>query len=176
MLELPFNQVADDSILAEIHNSQVQPALTACYQQIWLAGISIGGYVAMAYADHYPDQLSGMFLLAPYPSNRMTTDEIISAGGIHAWMPAPIAAEDTERRIWFWLKNHAGSMPIHLGYGLDDRFAPGGMMMAQALPHANLDSLPGGHDWPVWQKLWQNFLDRQFMDRQSVSHQLQAHG
>ena len=176
MAELPFDQVADDSILAEIHSSLVEPALKVDYRQIWLAGISIGGYVAMAYADHYPGQLSGMLLLAPYPGNRMTTGEISSVGGIHAWTPAPIAADDTERRIWFWLKNHAGSIPVHLGYGLDDRFAAGHVLMAQALLPANLDTLPGSHDWPVWQQLWQNFLDRQFMYLQSTSGQLQAHG
>ena len=164
MAELPFNQVADDSIFSRIHTSLVEPAQAAGYQQIWFAGISIGGYITMAYADRYPDQLSGVFLMAPYPGNRMTTGEISAAGGICAWTPEPIAVEDTERRIWHWLKTHARTtLPIHLGYGQDDRFAAGHRLMAEALPPAHLDSLPGGHDWPVWQQLWHNFLDRQFM-------------
>lgn len=163
MVDLPFDQVADDSILAEIHSSLVQPALTAGYRQIWLAGISIGGYVAMAYADHYPDQLSGIFLMAPYPGNRMTTGEISSAGGIHAWTPAPIAAEDTERRNWYWLKTHTHTdIQVHLAYGEDDRFADDHAMMAEALPQAHVERIPGDHVWPVWQQLWHNFLDRRF--------------
>jgi hypothetical protein len=170
MAELTFSDVTNQTALTKIHNSLVQPALAAGYQNIWLAGISIGGYVAMSYADHYPKQLSGLLLLAPYPGNRMTTGEIAYAGGIEAWVPDAISDEDTERGNWYWLKTHANTrdIEIHLGYGAEDRFAESHLMMAQALPVAHVDKIPGDHIWPVWLQLWHNFLDKRFM---TVSHE-----
>jgi hypothetical protein len=61
------------------------------------------------------------------------------------------------------LKTHredAAAMQIHLGYGLDDRFAPAHRLMAEVLAPDRVDTAAGGHDWPVWQQLWENFLDR----------------
>ncbi len=171
MAELSFGEIANQSALPEIHNSLIKPALVAGYQHIWLAGISIGGYVAMAYADHYPSQLAGLLLLAPYPGNRMTTAEIAYAGGVHAWSPETIPDGDTERGNWYWLKKNATAVDInvrqievHLGYGEDDRFAESHLMMAQALPALHVDKIPGDHVWQVWQKLWHNFLDRRFVN------------
>ncbi|OAM51967.1 hypothetical protein A7981_00265 [Methylovorus sp. MM2] len=175
MLELPFNQVADDSLLAEIHDQLVQPALAAG-QTVWLAGISIGGYLAMAYAERYANEIAGMFLMAPYPGNRMTTNEIMVAGGLTSWNPEDGAAIDTERRIWRWLKESAIlNMPIHLGIGQDDRFSAGHRMMAAALPPTHVDSISGGHEWVIWRQLWQNFLDRQFI-QESLSESSQLQG
>ena len=34
--------------------------------------------------------------------------------------------------------------------------------IAECFPPAARMVLPGGHDWPVWQALWENFLDRAF--------------
>lgn len=160
MVELAFDEVAGEQALPGIHGL-VQPAREAGCRHIWLTGISIGGYVAMTYADRYPGQVEGLCLLAPYPGNRMTTNEIAAAGGIHAWQPGAIAAADTERRNWRWLKTQADT-EVHLAYGADDRFAPSHAMMAQALPAAQVDSIPGDHVWPVWRQLWHNFLDRRF--------------
>jgi enterochelin esterase-like enzyme len=167
MAELSFSQIADQSALPQIHDSLIQPAIAAGYQYIWLAGISIGAYVAMSYADHYPEELTGLLLLAPYPGNRMTTGEIAFAGGIKAWTPDAIPGEDTERGNWYWLKTHAYSkdIEVHLGYGEDDRFAESHLMIAQALPATRVDKVMGEHVWPVWQQLWHNFLDKRFVTK-----------
>lgn len=164
MVELSFSQIADQSALPQIHDSLIQPAITAGYQHIWLAGISIGAYVAMSYAERHPDQLAGLLLLAPYPGNRMTTGEIAFSGGIMAWTPDAIPDEDTERGNWYWLKTHASAtnIEVHLGYGEADRFAESHLMMAQALPATRVDKVAGDHVWPVWQQLWHNFLDKRF--------------
>lgn len=170
MAELTFSDVTNQTALTKIHNTLIQPALAAGYQNIWLAGISIGGYVAISYADHYPEQLSGLLLLAPYPGNRMTTGEIAYAGGIEEWTPDAIPDEDTERGNWYWLKTHGnnGDIEIYLSYGAEDRFAESHLMMAQALPVAHVDKISGDHVWPVWQQLWHNFLDKRFV---TVSHE-----
>lgn len=167
MAELSFVHVVDSSALSDIHNNLILPAQTDGYRQIWLMGISIGGYVAMAYADHYPGKLTGLLLLAPYPGNRMTTGEINLAGSIHAWEPASQPAPDSELRNWYWLKMQSGDIKVNIGYGAQDRFADSHALMADVLPAGQVDIVEGDHEWPVWLQLWQNFLDRQFVDLQA---------
>ncbi len=170
MAELSFSHIADLTALAEIHNNLISSAISKGYQNIWLAGISIGGYVAIAYANRYPAQLTGLLLLAPYPGNRITTKEVALAGGVQGWTPESLTDEDTERGNWNWLKAHANStnIEVHLGYGEDDRFAESHLMMAQTLPDARVDKIAGEHSWPVWRQLWHNFLDKRFV---KVSHE-----
>lgn len=170
MAELSFHHIANQTALTEIHTELIQPALGKGYKNIWLAGISIGGYVAIAYANRYPAKLAGLLLLAPYPGNRITTGEIVLAGGITAWTPEAVADDDTELGNWIWLKTNANTthIEVHLGYGEDDRFAKSHVLMAQALPIARVDKIAGGHVWPVWQQLWHNFLDKRFVKRPLV--------
>lgn len=158
-----IGETADGTALQRIHDSVILPARLAKYQEIWLVGISIGGFMAIDYADQHPGSVNGLCLLAPYPGNRMITGEITAAGGLRQWHPDSIDDDDAERRVWRWLKTHrenAAGVQIHLGYGLDDRFAPGHRLMAEVLAPDCVDTAAGGHDWPVWQRLWENFLDR----------------
>jgi hypothetical protein len=163
MAELPFSHIADSSAVDALHEHIMLPAINAGYQQLWIAGISIGGYMAMAYANRYAGILTGMSLLAPYPGNRMTTNEIASAGGLQNWSPGEIAEDDTERHNWQWLKmNYATGPKIYLGYGEQDRFVEGHGMMAAMLPPSHVTAIPGDHVWPVWLSLWKRFLDTEF--------------
>ncbi len=172
MPELAFDQIADQTVLQKIHDSVMQPYAALGYLNIWIAGISIGGYVAIAYAHRHPGQVNGLLLLAPYLGNRITTGEIALAGGVKAWAPNAIPDDDTERGNWYWLKNHAhtthvntthvNTTEVHLGYGEDDRFAGDIAMMTQVIPDEYVDKIPGDHVWPVWQQLWHNFLDKRF--------------
>lgn len=159
LVELPFERIADQTALHDLNRDVVQPVRSQ-YQTIWLAGISIGGYVAMAYARRYPGLVQGLFLMAPYPGNRMTTGEIADAGGLRTWQPGVIADDDMERGNWHWLK-HTEDVEIHLAYGMDDRFTDGIALMEQVIPATQVDKIPGGHTWPVWQQLWLNFLNKQ---------------
>lgn len=171
LAELTFSQAIEPTASANIDKNLIQPAIAAGYKSIWLLGISIGGYAAMAYADTYPATLNGMLLLAPYPGNRETTTEIAAAGGLASWTPSTIAADDTERCNWRWLHTQSHSstaLELHLAYGEHDRFAPSYMMMAPSLPAARVDHITGGHAWPVWQQLWHNFLDKRFVENNSV--------
>ena len=161
MAALEFEHVADASGIDRVYADILAP-LRARYREIWLAGISIGGYVAMACAQRYAGLAHGLLLLAPYPGNRVTTNEIRAAGGLAAWSPAELAEDDIERRNWHWLKTHAGPPEIFLAYGEDDRFAGSHGMMAEALPRSHVLQVPGDHVWPVWGRLWDDFLDRRF--------------
>lgn len=156
-----ITDATDGTALQRIHYGIVKPAQHMNYQEIWLAGISIGGFMAMAYADHFAGNVSGLCLLAPYPGSRILSGEIIAAGGIARWQNT--ANDDAERRAWQWLKTcrtQAQLPDIHLGYGRDDRFASGQHLMAEAIGADSVNTIAGGHHWPVWQQLWSNFLDR----------------
>lgn len=158
-----IGETTDGAILQRLHEEVMQPAQARGYRQLWLGGISIGGFMALAYANHFPGMTNGLCLIAPYPGNRILTGEIKAAGGIDQWRGEPAQAEDGERRVWQWLKMQQASptaAAIYMGYGREDRFAAGQQMMAQALAGHHVDTVEGTHDWPAWQHLWGNFLDR----------------
>jgi pimeloyl-ACP methyl ester carboxylesterase len=150
-------------------HAQVQAARADGYSTIWLGGISIGGFMALAYAAAYQPLAGGMIdglcLLSPYPGNRLLLADIRRAGALANWR-APCAEGDDECRVWRWLQAHGkdGELPIYCGYGRQDRFADGQQMLAEALPPQQVDVIDGMHDWPAWRKLWNNFLDRAFAE------------
>jgi pimeloyl-ACP methyl ester carboxylesterase len=130
---------------------------------VWFAGISLGGFIAMDYAAEHPADLDGVCLLAPYLGNRTLIAEIARAPGLAAWAPGDLADTDEERRIWRFVQAQpAHSRLLYLGFGRDDRFAAAQRLLAAALPPESVDVIPGGHDWPTWKTLWENFLDSRF--------------
>ncbi len=163
-LQLKYvGETMDGSLLQRLHEEVVQPARLDGYREIWLAGISIGGFMALAYAVDYPGHVNGLCLLAPYPGSRILTNEIENAGGLNQWH-ADGVEEDGERRVWRWLQSlqarRTNAPQIYFSYALQDRFASGQQLMAKALPEAHVDTVDGAHDWPAWQRQWNNFLDR----------------
>ena len=156
---LELQHLTDRTVLTRLHQELILPARAqGC--SIWLGGISLGGYVALCCAERYPQEIDGLCLFAPYLGSHIVTDEIARADGVHAWRPGEIAADDEERRIWRFIQTlGARALPIHLGLGREDRFAPRHRLMAAALAPGSVDIVPGGHDWPTWYRLWENFLD-----------------
>jgi pimeloyl-ACP methyl ester carboxylesterase len=160
---LELQHLTDRTLLTRVRQELLLPARAqGC--SIWLGGISLGGYVALCCAERYPQEIDGLCLFAPYLGSHLVTDEIARAEGVHAWRPGEIAADDEERRIWRFIQMlGAGALPIHLGLGREDRFAPRHRLMAAALAPDSVDIVPGGHDWPTWYRLWENFLDARFV-------------
>ena len=160
-----LQQVTDGTALTRLHQEVILPARAAgC--TIWLGGISLGGYLALCCAEQHPTEICGLCLLAPYLGSHIVTGEVERAHGVTAWEPGELAAGDDERRVWRFIKTlRAGAPRVHLGLGRDDRFAPRHRLMADALAPGSVDTVPGGHDWPTWHLLWENFLDAQFNPR-----------
>lgn len=156
---LDLATISDGSCLAELRVEALLPARNSGYRSVWLGGISLGGYLALAYVEQYPAEIDGLCLLAPYPGNRMTTGEIMAAGGIHAWEATPERLRDPEYRIWHWLKTCDTKPPLFMGYGLQDRFAPALSLMSAGFGNDQVRRCPGDHDWPTWRALWDEFLD-----------------
>jgi pimeloyl-ACP methyl ester carboxylesterase len=148
-----FERMADDVIFS---------AHAAGYEQLWLAGISLGGFGATLYAAHHAQQIDGMILLAPYLGKESLIQEIEEAGGIQNWNPGDFPEGDTDRTLWAWFKTYSesneGLPPIYLGYGKSDKFARANAMLAEILPPSHVFAIEGGHDWRTWKKIWRHFL------------------
>lgn len=151
----------------EILAQEVLAPARAKYQKVWLGGISRGGQLALSCLAEQAGVIDGMCLLAPYPGSRLTTNAIQRAGGLDEWWPTDEQLLDPEFRLWQWLRNPSVNVPIFVGFGTQDRFSDGMQLLAGRLPKATCRTFPGGHDWPVWQALWGQFLDLGFFGAQS---------
>lgn len=155
-----MKHLLDRSVLESLEREVVAPARAVGCRSLWLGGVSLGGYIALAYAQRRPADLNGLCLLAPYLGNRMITGEIARAGGVRSWCPGTISDDDEERRIWSFIRSlPAPGVTIGLGVGRRDRFRDGQGLLADALPARAVNVVNGGHEWPVWRQLWELFLD-----------------
>jgi enterochelin esterase-like enzyme len=158
---LEFAHVSDRSVIEEVEREYIAPARAAGVA-LWLGGISLGGYVALACAERTRAALAGLCLFAPYLGSYIVTSEVERAG-LERWEPGALGEDDDERRIWRFIQGlRAGGLPVHLGLGRDDRFLERHRLLASALSPEDVDLVPGGHDWPTWRQLWENFLDARF--------------
>lgn len=161
-VDLEIETVEDRSALERLRSDIILPA-RASGVSIWLGGISLGGLFALSYAASHPGEVDGLCLLAPYLGNRILTAEIAESRRIAAWQPGELAETDEERRIWRYIKHRcAGSPPLYLGFGDQDRFAAAHELLAAILPADSVDVIAGGHEWPTWVGLWERFLDARF--------------
>jgi pimeloyl-ACP methyl ester carboxylesterase len=150
-------------LIERLHDDVFAPARLQGYDTIWLAGVSMGGLGAFLYAEARPGDVDGLFVMAPYLGKAKAVGEVERAGGLMAWKPGVVDPEDYSSLLWVWLQGYgtpgATRPPLYLGYGLDDGFAIANAMLARHLPPERVFREPGGHDWPVWLKLWEDFLD-----------------
>lgn len=140
----------------------IAPARLLGYKNIWLVGISLGGFGAIWYDIENPGDLTGIVALAPYLGEPEVVEDVARAGGLHGWRPAANAELDDQHRIWRGLKSYerrqmcAGR--VYLGYGRQDKFAVPDGMLAAVLPPEQVFTIEGGHDWSAWRPLWDSIL------------------
>jgi pimeloyl-ACP methyl ester carboxylesterase len=160
LVDPEFAHVTDRSVLVALEQTVVAAARAEGCRSVWIGGVSLGGWVALACAERRPGSLDGLCLIAPYLGARPVAAEIARAGGLAAWQPGDLADDDEERRIWQFLKtSRTRPLAMHLGFGRDDRFADSLRLAAGAFAAGAVDVIDGGHEWSVWSRLWENFLD-----------------
>ena len=158
-VDLELEYLDDRRALRQLRSDIILPAVKAGVS-IRLGGISLGGLFALDYAASHAEDIDGLCLLAPYLGSRILTAEIARAPGLAAWQPGTLAETDEERRIWGYIKSRqTDARPLYLGFGQDDRFSEAHRLLAATLSAADVDEIPGGHDWPTWSRLWENYLD-----------------
>jgi pimeloyl-ACP methyl ester carboxylesterase len=140
----------------------IAPARRLGYDNIWLVGISLGGFGAIWYDMENPGDLAGIVALAPYLGEPEVVEEVARAGGLKAWQPRQNIGNDDQHRIWRELKNYErrekNEQRVYLGYGLQDKFATADGLLAAVLPPAQVFTIEGGHDWSAWRPLWDSIL------------------
>lgn len=153
-----FGYYVERSLIPRLHEDIIVPARAGGYENIWLLGISMGGFGTLLYAEEYPEDIGGIILLAPYIGDRGLVDEIETAGGLHSWAGDADGFNEWEIRIWAWLKQ-VTSQPegtrIILGYGRSDRLARTYGPLIEALDPSQIFTMDGGHNWRTWGPLWE---------------------
>ena len=149
-------------VLERLRDEVIGPARARGVRRVWLLGISLGGLFALGYAARHAVGVDGVLALAPYLGRRTLLAEITAAGGPRAWATGrqPQPDDLIEHEVWSWIARGQAAGPVHLGYGRDDRFADAHRLLAAQLPADRQIDVPGGHDWPAWRALWQQWLDR----------------
>lgn len=162
LAELTYEHLMSKTAVSTLHEQVVLPARADGYRDIWLAGISLGGFNALHYAGEHAEHLSGLHLMSPYPGTADVLAEISGAGGPLAWAANPSSGHGDERAWWRWLceQARAAQWPtaVHLSSGTEDRFRDGQRMLGGLLPAPNVHWVEGGHNWPAWQAMWAHWL------------------
>lgn len=164
LVDAHLGYYTERSILERLKQDVLAPARARGYARIWLVGISVGGFGALLQAAANAEEtayIDGIVAIAPYLGERRLSASIAAAGGLSAWQaPAKPAVPIDEEGLWRWLQAHAAKPKplLYLGYGDDDRFAASDRLLGAVLPPQRVFTAAGGHDWPVWETLWEAML------------------
>jgi pimeloyl-ACP methyl ester carboxylesterase len=150
-----FGYYRKRSLLARLEHDVIGPLRARGYREIWLAGTSLGGFGAVAYARSYPQRVRGVMLFAPYMGPKEVVQEV-AAVGLCKYSKQP-DAEDSEvnfaRKNFAWLKQQAcmdHRISLWLAVGSEDRLRRPDSVLGSALDPSHVLILPGGHGWKVW--------------------------
>lgn len=141
-----------------LHDEIIRPARAQGRREIWLVGASMGGMGALLYARHYPAEVNGLVLLAPYMGEPWLIKTIAAAGGPGRWNPGPppasVKRQNYQTELWRvvhgWAGRPGNARNVWLAAGSRDRLLPAARLIAPLLPAGQFLELPGGHSWKVW--------------------------
>jgi len=157
-----INYYVQGSFRERLEADVVRPALEEGYRDIWLVGVSLGGFGALRYARSHPDQIAGVIALAPYLGERDRIEAMAEEGRYPLNADSDSSRQRAVAGLWEWLQargdQNTGGPVVYLGYGQRDKFARACSLMAQNLPRDHVITLPGGHNWSTWKRLWGRFL------------------
>ncbi len=171
---LPFDVVVPDAhygyykkqiLIERLNEDIIQPARKQGYQQIWLAGFSMGGLGSLLYVRERPEDIDGILLITPFLGWDGVIHEIKDSGGLAGWQPGSFdPTDDWQRMVWSWIKDYQQqpdiAPPIYLGYAEDDGVADEGPpLLATALAAERVFHIPGGHNNEVMLTIFRRQLD-----------------
>jgi len=163
LVELNAAHYTSGQAVEYLQRDVIVPARARGYHNIWIMGISLGGYGAALHCQKYGAYINGIFLIAPFLGHRGRIAEIKKIGSA-AWLATHSHTEDKDGQLWMWLHNYSDNKtkqpPLYLGYGLQDKFSSCHHLLAGILPKKYVHTIAGGHEWHTWHQLWEAFLDR----------------
>jgi hypothetical protein len=141
-----------------LHDEVIVPARRRGYAQVWLVGASLGGMGSLMYDRAYPNDVTGLVLLAPYLGEQPVLSEIAAAGGVAAWRPPPqpaaVDADNFQQELWrhvqSWSRQPEAARKVWLAYGKTDRLRDADALLGSVLPPGHVLLREGGHEWRVW--------------------------
>ena len=155
-------------VLAErLDADVVSPARAAGAQETWVAGMSMGGFGSLFYAQQRPGQVQGVLAMSPFLGSAAVTKEIRDAGGLARWQappPAPSTSDNYDRQLWRWLQEvtvkGASGPEIYLGWGDAEALAADDALLGAAVPADHVFHAPGKHEWNTWRSILAQWLER----------------
>ncbi len=150
-----FGYYRKRTLLTRLESVVVAPLRARGYRELWIAGASMGGHGAVAFARKYPDRIAGVMLFAPYMGPSSVVEEVRRAGGLCRYQ-APRYVDDADgfaRANFAWLRRAAcdeKDVSVWLAVGASDRLLAADKVLADVLDPSHVLVLPGGHGWKVW--------------------------
>ena len=152
-----LNYYRKRTILERLKTDVFEPARAHGYRRVVVVGISLGGLGGLLCQRDLPGSADALVLLAPYLGKKPELfNAITQQGGPEAWAAQqPRKSGMVEQEIWAFLGQHHRALPpTWLLWGESDPFGAGHRMFATLLPAERVETLPGGHDWQTWKRLW----------------------
>lgn len=151
-----FGYYRAHSLVERLERDVIGPLRAQGYRELWLAGTSMGGFGAVAYAREHPARVAGLLLFAPYMGSSEVTDEVVKAGGLCKYRAPERYVDDAQgftRANFGFLRKLAcepGHVAVWLAVGQSDRLLSANRILGSALPPQHFLTPPGGHGWKVW--------------------------
>ncbi len=154
VVEPQMSDYVRGTLVERLRAEVIGPARARGYDEIWLLGVSIGGYGSLLYAGEFPADIRGVIVLAPYLGGRRVPRAITAAGGLEAWRAATHERPflDGWRALKALIKRSDAT--IVLGFGGQDRLVATYAPLLEALPRSQIYTADGGHEWTTWTPLW----------------------
>jgi S-formylglutathione hydrolase FrmB len=155
------------TLLGRLEADVIAPAKARGYQEIWLAGPSMGAFGALFYARAHTPDVTGVLAIAPFLGNDKLIDEIAGAGGLKRWQAPPrvevMNRDNYQREVWRWLQaatqGREAAPLIFAGYGTSDKLSRADALLTVELPPSRVFLTTGEHEWPAWRRVLEGFLD-----------------
>ena len=145
-------------IVELVKTEVIEPAKAEGFKEIYLVGVSMGGHGALLYATKYPEDVDGIVLLAPFIGGDTASEAIEEAGGLDTWEDCPFLAWTYGCNLWkslqVYVSDPRNQRKVVLGFGREDIFVDQCRVLADVLLPEQVFTVPGGHDWATWKRLF----------------------
>lgn len=167
VLDMHFGYYRDANVVSRL--STVLEEARPKYAQVWLVGVSLGGYGAALTARERPELVDGVVLISPFVGLGADLQPLLrrveAGGGLEHFKPTAqslVAPKDPRKHfraiepLWGWLAERArdeAGPEVWVAWGQADGLAPALSVVGDAFDERAV-SMPGGHDWDTFAKLF----------------------